>query len=297
LFVTRSYIEAIKQKYRRNNLPKKHKYYDRNSRAEEYPIGWVLGNEDKNEKLSSLQCLCLEIFRKSNLTLRDKKAYYKLLDNDVKNGANLTMMHSSCECFKNTVLMEALSCEARNEWLASTLIDLAVKYNKKEVLFQKNGGWRERYSTPLIFAIKCGRSKELIKKLIKAIPHDEKNKNLDARDSKGNTALHYACLCGYNKIIKLLIKKGADTSVTNKRDGQTYTLKDYYEYKATKERWRVAAYEDKFNPMDSLVFDDSAFYARRFEKANKSKVIDKDIRSLLGNDLSAKQTQTFKPFK
>ncbi|CAN0058336.1 unnamed protein product, partial [Discosporangium mesarthrocarpum] len=40
---------------------------------------------------------------------------------------------------------------------------------------------------------------------------------IDARSSKGNTPLHYACFFGRYPIVRLLLKNNADVTLRNRR--------------------------------------------------------------------------------
>jgi hypothetical protein len=130
------------------------------------------------------------------------------------------------------MLLEALSCESsQDEWWVNFLIDIIVKYDKTNVLSLKNENGEidnPRYNTPLIFAMKCGRSNNLIKKLVLSIPEKDRATSINEKDSSGYTALHYACYMGDEKLIQFLIEQGADLSIDNKGSLPL----DFYYYQA-----------------------------------------------------------------
>ena len=66
---------------------------------------------------------------------------------------------------------------------------------------------------PLIFEVKHGSRRNVL-----TILHDDPNLDLNARDSGGNTALHYAVRRGQVEIVEKLLKQaGIKVNITNKK--------------------------------------------------------------------------------
>ncbi|MBU1090314.1 MAG: ankyrin repeat domain-containing protein, partial [Candidatus Omnitrophica bacterium] len=117
------------------------------------------------------------------------------------------------------------------------------------------------FVTPLIYAVECRRA-DVVEKLIK------NGANLNMQDANGDTALHHAAALGDLKMVKLLLKSGAEPEALNEK------------YRCPIDRAKLRNHQEVVKFLDGYQNNLKA-KARQFDLSSKDVISEDDERKVI----------------